>query len=86
MAEAVSKRCNAGADVVCASVGWGLARLTLSGKAPHITAGSKTASSSFVGIKGEFPTSISLSDLLLSNASRDSSVNKDDCSHDESFS
>lgn len=84
---AVSKRCSAGAgDVVCISVGCGLAMLTLSGKAPHITAGSSTGSSSLVGMNGEFPSSMSLSDLLLSKASSDSSVNNDDCSHDDSFS
>lgn len=84
--DAVSKRCSAGADDgVCVSVGWGLARLTLSGRAPHMT-DSKTGSSSLGGMKGEFPSSMSLSDLLLSNASSDRSVNNEDCSHDESFS
>lgn len=83
----INKRCNAGTgDVVCGSDGCGLAKLTLSGRAPHITAGSKSGSSSLVGINGECPSSISLSDLVLSNASRDRSVNNEDCSHDESFS
>lgn len=87
MVVAVNRRCSAGAgEVVCISVGCGLAMLTLSGKAPHITAGSKTGSSSLAGMKGEFPSSMSLSDLLLSNASSDSSVNNEDCSQDESFS
>lgn len=49
-----SKRCKAGAgDVVCVSEGCGLARLTLSGSAPHITAGSNTGSSSLEGMNGE---------------------------------
>lgn len=83
----MSRCCSAGADdTVCVSEGWGRARLTLSGSAPHMTAGPNTGSSSLVGIKGEFPSSISLSDFVLSNASKDSSVNNDDCSHDESFS
>lgn len=82
---AASKRCSAGA-AVCASEGCGRARLTLSGSAPHITAGSSTGSSSLVGMKGECPSSMSLSDLPLSNASNDNSVNNDDLSHEESFS
>lgn len=60
--------------------------LTLSGRAPHMTAGSNTGSSSLVGMNGEFPSSMSLSDLVLSKASKDNSVNSDDCSQDESFS
>ena len=87
MGVAVNRRCSAGAgDVVCISVGCGLAMLTLSGKAPHITAGSSTGSSSLTGMNGELASSTSLSDRLLSKASNDSSVNKDDCSQDESFS
>lgn len=87
MVGAASKRCNAGAcDVVCVSEGWGLAKLTLSGKAPHITADSSTGSSSVKGMNGEFPSSISLSDLVLSNASSDNSVNNVGCSHDDSVS
>lgn len=83
---AASRRCSAGAgDTDCISVGWGRAWLTLSGSAPHITAGSNTGRSSFIGINGEFPSSISLSDLALSNVSRDSSVSKDG-SHDDSVS
>lgn len=83
---ATSRRCRAGAgDVVCASEGCGLARLTLSGSAPHITAGSSTGSSSLVGMNGELPSSIS-SDLPLSKVSNDKSVNNGDRSHEESFS
>lgn len=83
----VNRRCSAGAgEVVCISVGCGLAMLTLSGKAPHITAGSNSGSSSLTGIKGELSPSRPLSDLLLSKASNDSSVNNEDCSHEESFS
>lgn len=77
---AASRRCSAGAgDTLWLSVGCGLARLTLSGRAPHMTAGSRTGSSSLVGMKGACPSSISLS-------SSDSSVSNDDLSHDESFS
>lgn len=86
MVGAARRRCSAGAgDADCISVGWGLAWLTLSGKAPHMTAGSNTGLSSFIGINGEFPSSMSLSDLALSNVSRDSSVNNDG-SHDDSVS
>lgn len=60
--------------------------LTLSGSAPHMTAGSRTGSSSLVGMNGEFPSSMPLSDLVLSKASNDNSVNSEDCSQDESFS
>lgn len=51
-----------------------------------MTAGARSGSSSVVGMNGEFPSSTSLSDLLLSKASNDSSVKSDDCSHDDSFS
>lgn len=51
-----------------------------------MTAGSSTGRSSVRGMNGEFPSSMSLSDLALSKASNDNSVNNDDCSHDESFS
>lgn len=81
----MSKRCNAGAGDVCVSEGCGLAWLTLSGRAPHMTAGSSTGSSSLIGINGELLSSIS-SDLVLSKASSDSSVSNEDCSQDESFS
>lgn len=81
---AASKRCSAGAGL-WSSDGCGLACLTLSGNAPHITAGSKSGNSSVVGINGEFPSSMSLSDLLL-NASNDSSVKREDCSQDDSVS
>lgn len=82
---AVSRRCSAGAgEGLCVSVGCGLAILTLSGRAPHMTAGSSTGSSSLIGMNGEFPSSPS--DLVLSNASKDNSVNKDDCSQEDSFS
>lgn len=87
MGAAASRRCNADAlDTFCDSEGWGLARLTLSGKAPHMTADSRTGSSSLVGMNGEFPSSMSLSDRPLSNASSVNSVNREDCSHDDSVS
>lgn len=84
--EAVSRRWSAGAGEACGSGGCGLAILTLSGRAPHMTAGSSNGSSSVVGMNGELPSSMSLSDLLLSNASSDNSVNNEGCSQDESFS
>lgn len=82
---AANKRCNAGAgDVFSDSEGCGLAILTFSGKAPHITAGSKTGSSSVIGMYGDFATSSSQSDRL--SKSRDISVSIEDCSHDKSVS
>lgn len=92
MGGAASKRCSAGAgEAFCVVVGCGLAILTSSANAAHMTAGSRTGgsrtgSSSVRGINGECASSMSLSDLALSNASKESSVNIDDCSHDESLS
>lgn len=82
-----NKRCSAGAGDVCPSDGCGLAILTLSGRAPHITAGAITGISSPFGMNGDFTSSTSPSDCAaFSMASKEKSVNSDDGSHDESVS